>query len=83
MVICAKFPVNEVGSSLRLCIMKICTVYLWESIDLKDFIQTWIAFHYIQVYPLKTIEVEEEAEALAEAMADVLEDNGAIKINSD
>ena len=30
--------------------------------------------------PLKTIEVEEEVEALAEAMADVLED-GAIGIN--
>ena len=38
---------------------------------------------YKPVCPLKTIEVEEEAEALAEAMADVLEDNGAIKINSD
>ena len=35
------------------------------------------------MYPLKTIEVEEVAEALAEAMTDVLEDNGAIEINSD
>ena len=35
---------------------------------------------YKPVCPLKTIKVEEEAEALAEAMADVLED-GAIEIN--